>query len=308
MHKKGFTIIEAVFTMAIYSLLMTIVFGVWTEFQKSFLKNEGKQDTNIKFIATYKNIDKYLSSSTMRLFKCFSEITVNNIEDTSYDTDYFNGTYKNRRWFAFLVSRSNNQLDGNLVYKNIPKVPQGSVASPTPEYMTERLIYNTCILYLLYYKSGCCGGFEFCPHKCLYRYVFKTDYEIYFGYDYDVNYTNPTSADEDSAHYCSAMTKFKNEIDNKIKLILQNPLSNSVAPLSVVERDLVDLKIEKTNERVKFDLICLRINDAERHFKFGTNHRLTNLNSSAELNYDNEVKKYIETLSWVTIPRNTVNN
>ena len=94
----------------------------------------------------------------------------------------------------------------------------------------------------------------------------------------------------------------------KIKLILQNPLSNSVASLSVVERDLVDLKIEKTNERVKFDLICLRINDAERHFKFGTNHRLTDLNSSAELNYDNEVKKYIETLSWVTIPRNTVNN
>ena len=32
------------------------------------------------------------------------------------------------------------------------------------------------------------------------------------------------------------------------------------------------------------------------------------LNSSAELNYDNEVKKYIEALSWVTIPRNTVNN
>ena len=59
MKSKGFTIIETMVSITIFSILMAIVFGAWSEFQKIAFKHEGKNDTNITFVNVYKNIDKY---------------------------------------------------------------------------------------------------------------------------------------------------------------------------------------------------------------------------------------------------------
>ena len=230
--------------------------------------------------------------------QCYAEKNVNNSEETAYDYDNFSGEYKHRRWFAFLISRENNQLDGNLKYETVEDVTDTTKVQP------QRLIYNTCVLYLLNYKEDCCDGFDNCPHKSLYRYVFKTDYDTYFGYNYDKSYTG------NDEHYYTGTDKFKDELDNKVKLILENPVSNSVAKPYVVENNLVDLKIDKNDKQIIFYLTVLRISDAERHFKFGKQHPLTSLNSSEEFKFKDkdEAKKYIEFLSWASIPRNTINN
>lgn len=73
MFKKGFTILETIISVTIFSVLMAIIFGAWSEFQKISIKNEGKQDTNINFVNIYRNIDKYVTSSTIRLFQCYAE-------------------------------------------------------------------------------------------------------------------------------------------------------------------------------------------------------------------------------------------
>ena len=309
MKGKGFTLLETILSVTIFSVLMAIVFGAWSEFQKLSFKNEGKQDTNITFVNVYKNIDKYVTSSTVRLFQCYCE-------KNSYNSDVFAGAYKNRRWFAFLLSRDNYKLDGNLTYNPIINVENEILDSTdskkeTPhKYNPQRLIYNTCVVYLLNYEPNHCDGFNYCPHKSLYRYVFKTDYDCYFGYDYDINYDAPTITDDKSIenYRFTATQKFKHELDTKVQQILEAPLNNTIAQPSIIESNIIDLKINKNDEQIQFYLTLLRISDAERHFKFDNNHQLTNLDSAININYDDEVKKYIETLSWISIPRNTINN
>ena len=260
MIKKGFTILETVFSVTIFSVLMLIVFNAWTEFQRASVKNSGKHDTNIQFVNVYRNIDKYVSSSSTRLFKCYSDT----------------GTYKNRRWFAFLVSRKDNKLDGDVYYDS-PKIAidysgGGKKALPL------RIIYNTVVVYLLNYKDGCCDGFNNCPHKSIRRYVYKSESDIYFG-----NIQN-----------CNWGEIFEKELKGSVKDILSDPDSK---PYSVIENDLVDMTIEKIGDEFKFILTILREKDAERHFKIGTRDLIDKV--------DNDTKKYIENLSWVSIPSNT---
>ena len=283
MNKKGFTILETMISVSIFSVLMIIVFSCWTEFQKVALKNEGKHDTNITFVNVYRNIDKYVSSSSVRLFRHYTDSALLGVSG-----------HENKRWFAFLVSRENNQLDGKPIYKKVPTDKKDSEGNQ--KYLSERMIYNTCVMYLLRYKSGCCGGFQNCPHKSLYRYVFNivgtenisADYGIYFGnnYRYGVIFNSDV-------------------IQKKVLTILQNPESNSIAKPSVIQNNIVDLKIKKNDDKVQFYLKVLRINEAERVFTIGT-RQLTNLNLTEEFtSSDTELKKYIEDLSWISIPSNT---
>ncbi len=294
MKSKGFTILETMVSITIFSVLMAIVFGAWSEFQKIAFKHEGKNDTNITFVNVYKNIDKYVTSSAAQLFQCYNE---NNVFD-----DATNNQYENMRWFAFLLSRENNRLDDKIKYATIPNVHE-SLAKPTeaPIYFSQPfLIYNTCVLYLLRYEPNHCKGFNYCPHKTLYRYVFPTSQECNLEYPYDMNH-NPTSNDPNE-HLFNAQQKFKIEIDTNVRAILDNPINNTVTRPSIIEKNIVDLQINKNDEQIRFDLTLLRIADAERHFEIGTDHQLTNFH--APNSYDDKVKKYIESLSWVSTPKN----
>ena len=152
MIKKGFTLFETMISVTIFSVLMIIVFNCWMEFQKVSVKNEGKQDTNIKFVNIYRNIDKYVSSSNIRYIKYYSQ--------PNLPSEFKNNECKKKRWIAFLLSR---QID------DVNKVDLGKTMNYN-KYRKDTLVYNTVLLYLLDYKSGCCGSFENCPHKNLYRY------------------------------------------------------------------------------------------------------------------------------------------
>ena len=63
-----------------------------------------------------------------------------------------------------------------------------------------------------------------------------------------------------------------------------------------VENNIVDLNITKEDRKIRFDLILLRIYDARRHFEIGSKNLIEP--------EDDEVKKYIETLSWISVPNN----
>lgn len=266
MNKKGFTILETILSVTIFSVLMAIVFGAWTEFQKVSLKNESKQDTNVTLVNVYRNIDKIVSSSSVRLFRSY-------LDDRP---EYLNFGHTDLRWFAFLLSRHNQQLDGRPLYK-IPQKATGDNATTS-----DVLVYNTCVLYILYTPNDSCQGFQNCPHKFLRRYVFSTD-EVFFG------------GEENKVLdvYRQQILDGTNTIT--VKNILDNPNDNSF-PFSVIENNIVDLQIQKEDNKIRFFLKILRINDAERHFKIGTKNLM---------DPDNETKKYLENLSWITIPNNT---
>ena len=268
MNKKGFTLLETLVSVTIFSVLMAIVFGAWTEFQKVSLKNEGKQDTNVTFVNVYRNIDKIVSSSSVRLFRSY-------LDDRS---DYLNFKHKNLRWFAFLLSRHNQQLDGRPLYK-VPKKTTGEDATTS-----DVLVYNTCVVYLLYTPNDSCGGFQNCPHKSLYRYVFSVP-NIYF------------------ASGSNSGTNFKNILNNDVRAVLIN---RNARPFSVIANNIVDLKIRKNDDKIRFFLRLLRINDAERHFQIGTK-QLTDINPATEYDIpeDNEAKNFVEDLSWISVPSNT---
>ena len=285
---KGFTILETMISVTIFSVLMIIIFNCWTEFQKISLKNASKQDTNVTFVNVYRNIDKVVSSANIRLFKHYAD--VGNLDLQGYE---------NVRWFAFLLSRSDNKLDGNVVYKNIYVCNNNfhhSFLEPTttglcpictgPENhnlnpLPQRIIYNTCVVYRIYYP-GCCNGYQNCPHKSLYRYVFSVP-NIYFASSSDFG------------------TKFKNILNNDVKSVLIN---RNAKPFSVIENNIVDLKIRKSDDKIRFYLRLLRINDAERHFQIGTK-QLTSLTTTDEYNVEDDVKSYVENLSWISVPSNT---
>ena len=266
MYKKGFTILETMISVTIFSVLMIIVFTCWTEFQKTSLKSEGKHDTNITFVNVYRNIDKIVSSSSVRLFRYYGD-------------DYLGLGNKNLRWFAFMLSRNGNQLDGLPVYE--PTVPATTEKPNPPKYLK----YNTCVLYLLHTPNdSCTGGFDNCPHKSLRRYVFPTE-EIYFT----------TSG---------VLGRFRdNIIKGQVGPILTNPNS---ATFSVIENNIVDLKLHKESDKVQFFLRIMRINDAERHIQIGSIKLTDRLNPETEYEITDEAtKKYIENLSWISIPSNT---
>lgn len=280
MSKKGFTLLETMVSVTIFSVLMAIVFGAWSEFQKVSLKNEGKQDTNVTFVNVYRNIDKIVSSSSVRLFRCY-------LDDKP---DYLNFKHTDLRWFAFLLSRHNQQLDGRPVYK-IPKKTTGDDATTS-----DVLVYNTCVVYLLHTPHDSCGGFENCPHKSLRRYVFSTGTnEVYFGGDDNTVFDI----------YRQKIIEGTNTIT--VRNILDHPDDTSF-PFSVIEQNIVDLQIQKNDDKIRFFLKILRVSDAERHFEIGT-RKLTNLapasNPAIEDNFTDDTGKYIENLSWISIPNNT---
>ncbi len=289
MYKKGFTLFETMVSIGIFSVLMMIVFTCWTEFQKISIKNAGKQDTNVTFVNVYRNVDKIVSSANVRLFKHYSDAADLNIAG-----------FERVRWFAFLLSRSNNQLDGQVVYRNIylcnSETPHSmldvpaSGACPTcgatcdaDHPLPQRIIYNTCVVYRIYYP-GCCDGFQNCPHKSLYRYVFSVP-NIYF------------------ASGSNSGTNFKNILNNDVRAVLIN---RNARPFSVIANNIVDLKIRKNDDKIRFFLRLLRINDAERHFQIGTK-QLTDINPATEYDIpeDNEAKNFVEDLSWISVPSNT---
>ena len=295
MSKKGFTLIETIFSLTIFSLLMTIVFGAWIEFQKIAFKHEGKKDTNVNFINVYKNIDKYVTSSSTQLFQCYAQ---NDVFDAAT-----NNKYENLRWFAFLISRENHRLEDKIKYDYVQNVHESLIAEPPGtivNFPKPFLIYNTCVVYLLYHETNHCSGFNYCPHKSIYRYVFPTTYECNLEYQYDINH-NPTSNDPNE-HLFNAQQKFKIEIDTHVRAILEDPINNEIRQPSLIEKNIVDLRIDKNDEQIRFDLTLLRISDAERHFEFGTAHQLTNFTIANS--YDDEVRKYIEPLSWISTPKN----
>ncbi len=256
MYKKGFTILETMISVTIFSVLMIIVFNCWTEFQKISLKNASKQDTNVTFVNIYRNIDKIVSSSSVRLFR--------------YYGDNYGLGHEDLRWFAFMLSRENNQLDALPIYEKI------NSGEPNEQKVLQ---YNTCVLYLLHTPDDDCEGFNNCPHKSLRRYVFSTS---------KINYKN--------------MGTISNVITNQVGAILNNQNS---APFSVIENNIVDLKLHKESDKVQFFLRIMRINDAERHIKIGTKQLTDKAHPESEYTITNEAKNYVENLSWISVPSNT---
>ncbi len=265
MNKKGFTLFETMVSIGIFSVLIIIVFNCWTEFQKVSIKNAGKHDTNITFVNVYRNIDKTVSSSSVRLFRYYGD-------------DYLGLGHKDLRWFAFMLSRENNQLDEPPIYQTITETHNGTAKT------LKVLEYNTIVLYLLNTPNDDCSDFNNCPHKSLRRYILNSNIPINFRGN------NNLASFRDSI------------IKGQVGAILANPNS---ATFSVIENNIVDLKLHKESDNVRFFLRIMRINDAERHFQIGTKQLTDKAHPETEYTITNEAINYVENLSWISIPSNT---
>lgn len=264
MRKRGFTLFETIVALAVFSLVMLIVFEAWHKFQKTSEKNDAKQGANYKTVRVYKDINKYLSCGSVRYFEHYN----------GADVDFGGESLKSKRWFAFLVSRN---LEGIGGYQE--KIDMSESINYSQKSNGDMSIaYNACMVYFLDYP-GCCKGFNNCPHKTLMRKVFKTKENIYTG---KTSYT------------------FIKELRDNLQKQISDP-----AGATVVETEIVDLKTRQEDDRIKFNMTILRIPEAQRVFELGS-EQLTSSDPDKEYEIKNEkVKKYVENLSWITVPGNT---
>lgn len=272
MKHKGFSLLELLFSMAVFSVVTVITFNAWTAFMKASVKNETKNDANSKLLTIYKDVNRFLSASSLIYFESAREVS----DDTSSPVAGLDGDeYKKKRWFFFLISRDFSSNDGNGLSSPINYKPQSNNSNA--------LMYNTAVLYYLDMpENDTCDGFEYCPHKRLNRKTWKLGQDIY--------------KDKKTYTFSSELRK------------LQSRFSDNSIPAHIVERDIVDLWSYQLDSKVNFHLVVLREDEAKREFQMGkeklTNISITEYSSTAQ-NISSKASKYVEELSWISIPGNT---
>lgn len=261
-------------SLTLFSVVMVITFNAWTEFMKISLKNETKNDANSKLINIYKDVNRFLSASSMIYFESAREV----IADVSSGVAGLdNAEYMQKRWFFFLISRDYSYIEGNNISSPIDYSPKSN--------NSRAMMYNTGVLYYLDIPDNDkCNGFEFCPHKVLKRKIWRLSQSIY----------------KDKTTYT-----FPNELSR-----LSSRFNDSSIPYHIVERDIVDLWSYQQTGKVHFHLVVLREQEAMKMFDVGT-ERLTNTKiveyvpSGKYIPVSDKASKYVEELSWTTIPGNT---
>ncbi len=149
--------------------------------------------------------------------------------------------------------------------------PVSRVSNSSQMNYTGNIIYNKMILYFLYYP-GCCNGFNNCPHKSLYRRT------------YDCYITGGVALRNPMKNLAS-----QSVLESKMSLSDWNGLHK-------VDEGIVDLTVSQRDDIITFNLTLLRLEDAARHIDIGTKNLVSP---------DQETKKYLETISWNSVPENT---
>lgn len=273
---RGFTLLETLISVAIFSILMIVIFKAFDVMQKATVKSEGKNDANSKFVRLYSEVNRNVGNTNIKFFKCYK------YAPCQYSSE--------NKWFAFPVTGSRAELTNTAIA--VSPADEGSIG------------YSGVIMYFLYYKPGCCESYDNCPHKTLYKAFLPLCKK-------NGNLFEHRSCNTCSVPYSFDLTQqaMNMEFDNNGTLISKyfdiNVMNNDKIHNRIVEKNLVSLDLicpayEAGGEQflyITFTVSFFRTEEAEKeHFRPGRNSLITPSDA---------VKKYIEKLSWTSVPGNT---
>jgi len=139
---SGFSLLEALVSIAVFAIVMALIFSISNGFFKSWKKHDAKQDVNKEFVKIYSAISKDVNQSNMGYFASYN---------------YNNGTggehIEDKRWFCFPASIDEGnklQTDGD-----------------------GRVIWTDIVIYCVIKPNDDCSSDLFCPHKKLVKTVYS---------------------------------------------------------------------------------------------------------------------------------------
>lgn len=273
----GFTLMETMISLALFGMLMVVLFGAVNGFQRNWLKEYAKQNVNAQFVRAYRSIDLDVQGT-----------------NTTFFHDYTNTESPKevgRRWFMFPISKSDaTSISGvtsdgyplwtHIVVYHLEQPPKDSLC---PQDHKETLN-------------------DFCPHKLLIRH--------------EIRLNAPPRTTELGETGCNTyMREFAKKIPEIIasrprSFITLNPSPPNlvsgdyeVVDRRVIETDIVDLSVDSSyDRRVQFNLKVLRIIDAQKYIRIGATSLVEVTPEGSKIK--EEAKKYIEETSWITLTNN----
>ncbi len=268
----GFTLIEAMISVALFGVLMAILFSAINSFQKGWLKEYSKQKISAQFVRLFRAVDSDLSKSDSKFFHFYNEPGAD-------------ASLVNRRWFFFPITEEEG--------------PDG-LAGPAIDGTVK---YNRLIVYYLKIpnKDNCIEEkFTSCPHKQLVRVkIAITGLPVYS----DSVIENP-NGNNNTFSYIEEFRNYMPVLTGTPRVNDSVGLKGSIKDIRVIESDIVDLTVnEVRNGRVRFDLLLLRIMDAQKRFTVGETKIITGSNVLKPEATD-IAAKYSEETSWVTMTVN----
>ena len=268
-RKLGFTLMETMISMALFGVLMIILFAAVNGFQRNWLKEYAKQDVNASFVRVYRAIDDDLSKSSSTFFHYYNE------------NDSYNASNKGspslmaKRWCMFPITDAGVDNDGFPSWKYIVvyylRIPAKDKCQTAKGATTE----------------------TYCPHKQLVRVLIEIPPKGIMT-ESGVGHFNNTM--QDYVRYCmSALTstvKAKDAVG-----------TGNIKDIRVIDSDIVDLTIkDRRDDRVTFDLMLLRIADAQKYIEIGKTQLIGD--NVVQPTATTKAKKYLEETSWTTMTRN----
>ena len=135
---RGFTLVETMLAIALFSVATLILFNCLNDFRKIYTKQDTKSGANSKMIKIYKSIEEEISNTGLAYFDYYKEEGVKKGEN---------------RWFLFPSGKNGDALiTDDRGFPSKFKI----------------------VMYYLYKDVKCCDnkGYEYCPHKMLIKHEF----------------------------------------------------------------------------------------------------------------------------------------
>ena len=280
----GFTLMETLISLALFGVLMLILFTAVNGFQRNWLKEYAKQNVNAQFVRAYRSIDTDVQGTNTTFFHDYK-----NTE---------NPKEAGRRWFMFPISKTETNTS--------PGAPPGSISGVTSDGYP---IWTHVIVYHLEQapKDHLCPKDnpeqlnDICPHKLLIRHEIKLAMPPRTTELGDINCNT----------YMFELAKKIPEIiaaKSKSTIYVTFPVATlsgnyDVTDRRVIETDIVDLTVDSSHDRrVQFNLKILRTIDAQKYITIGTTPLVEITPEGSTMTAD--AKKYMEETSWITLTNN----
>ncbi len=275
--RNGFTLFEAMVSVVIFSTLMLIIVRAFDYMQKAAFKAHGKNDANSQIVRLYNEVNRNMSVTNANLFRSYMTSSSKYLEE--------------KRWFAFPIP--GKRRDDGLTGFDERTVITSAVSGQG------EIGYSTLILYFIHYKQGCCGGYNSCPHKVLYKTFLPLCTESGTSFDH-----NKTGCPACSSPYGITMAgrAIRKLFDNGDKI--SSYMNVNRPECRVVETDILNLElaspvfIDDKSQDLYFTFTAsfFRIEEAKKlHF---------DPNGSDLIHPNEKNKRFIEKISWTSVPEN----
>ena len=282
----GFTLIEAVLSVALFGIVIAILFSAINGFQKGWMKEYTKQAVSSQFVKVYRVIDSDVSGSAYYFFHDYKP-------EDSIPLKKCQGN----RWFMFPISKSVKDSSGNLILSG--------VNDDGYPIWTHLIVYHLevpkddkCKPELDQNKVN-----PYCPHKHLVRHEIQLSWTPRVSELMDDTFNQNLKGYIDRIPYI-INSKYGDDIDLSAGKIAR------VVDRRVVGTDITDLLVDSSEQnKIRFKLTLLRIMDAEKHITVrndpgGTQTKLIEATINDSKPSDDTVRRYIEETGWISLTNN----